>query len=430
MASFPNEAGRQAGPLRSPMMLDDLLSDLLWPKLLRAPVLALSPSRVILAAFSVLIGALVISLAGSLEAALGWGRSEESVARLSRVTGVLLSLPDWASPRGFGAAWVSAALELPGASVRAHPLISTAGALVMVVLWCIGGGAISRSVVCELGGDARCTWTQALGMSLSRAPSSISAMLFPLVLVALLAVLGALGGLVLLRAPGLNLLGSVLYGGFVLVGFLAVTVLVLYAVGHVMLVPAVMADGSDAIDAIQRAYAYVLGRPARYAVYAVLAIVQGLVVVGIAGALVWGATTFTTHTTGRLAGESGRTAIMQAQAAAQGGDQAERLVLHDAAVRQAIAEAQPLPTERDARPSRLRTFAWGARVIELWILVPMLLLSGFIVSYIHSASSVVYLLMRRLSDGQDIAEIWKPREPGEESAGADRTVSEAVGDAD
>lgn len=419
--------------MRSPILLDDLFADLLWPKLLRAPVLALSPGRVLLAAFFVLVAAVVFSILRALEQALGWRGSEEALAHWGTVRAAALSIPNWWTPGASGAAWVQAMLSLPLAAVRAHPLLATAGTAVGLVLWCLAGGALARSCVCELAGNVRCSWPESVGYAAGRWASLLGALLVPMGLVALLALACMLGGLVLLRVPGLNLLGALLFGVVLIASFVAVVVLVLFAVAHNLLIPAVAADGSDAVDAIQRAYAYVLGRPARYVAYMAIAIVQGAVVIGIAVAIIAGVRTFATATTSKWAGDDARTMVAQANAAATGGEEAERTVLRDAAIRQALMEEKTVPTEADAKPERLVVYHWGARIVELWLLLLSLVLAGFVVSYVHAAASIVYLLMRRLNDGQDLAEIWQARavyaEAGD-GGGGGGAVSEAVGDAD
>jgi hypothetical protein len=45
---------------------------------------------------------------------------------------------------------------------------------------------------------------------------------------------------------------------------------------------------------------------------------------------------------------------------------------------------------------------------EIWTLVPFGLLAGFVVSYILCAGTILYLLMRKLADGQEVEEIWMP----------------------
>lgn len=415
-------------------MLDDLLADLLWPKLFRAPVMALNPGRIALAAFFVLIAVVTLSILRAIEQGFGWGSSEESVQRLRWTTTIVFSIPDLESPRTWATAWIDSLMAFPGAAIRAHPLVGTLGSLIVLFLIAISGGALSRSCVCELGGNIRCGWPDAVGFSLSRASSLVGALIGPILFVTILAFLISIGGLVLLRIPGVNLIGSVLFGLALICGFVAVIVILLYALGHVMLLPAVAADGSDAVDAIQRAYSYILGKPGRYVVYSLIAIVQGFIVVGIAVAVLAATVTFTLRASSQWAGEDARTMLTQAQAAATQGSNAEARVLREAAIRQATEMGEPAPTEPNATPDRFITFGWGARVIELWLLLPGLCVAGFVMSYVHAAGSTVYLIMRRLNDGQDFAEIWRPRERGERMApaadAASSQASEAIGDAD
>ena len=49
----------------------------------------------------------------------------------------------------------------------------------------------------------------------------------------------------------------------------------LHLIALPMIVPALSIEGTDAFDAIQRCYAYVIGRPIRYFLYAILLTLVG-----------------------------------------------------------------------------------------------------------------------------------------------------------
>ena len=60
-----------------------------------------------------------------------------------------------------------------------------------------------------------------------------------------------------------------------------------------------------------------------------------------------------------------------------------------------------------------------------WQTVVVCLLAGYVFSYYFSASAFVYMLMRRVCDGQDLDEIWQEGElPG--STVAESEEDEAV----
>ena len=54
-----------------------------------------------------------------------------------------------------------------------------------------------------------------------------------------------------------------------------------------------------------------------------------------------------------------------------------------------------------------RTASW---MIRLWTMVPVYGLLACIVSCAVACKTIVYLSMRRICDGQDMAEIWVPGE--------------------
>ena len=52
----------------------------------------------------------------------------------------------------------------------------------------------------------------------------------------------------------------------------------------------------------------------------------------------------------------------------------------------------------------------AAWFVSFWQTVVVCLVAGYVFSYYFGASTIVYLLMRRACDGQDIAEIWQAGE--------------------
>jgi hypothetical protein len=47
-------------------------------------------------------------------------------------------------------------------------------------------------------------------------------------------------------------------------------------------------------------------------------------------------------------------------------------------------------------------------IINLWLAVPIGVLAAYLLSLVLTVSTMVYLIMRRVVDGQDIGELWVP----------------------
>jgi hypothetical protein len=51
---------------------------------------------------------------------------------------------------------------------------------------------------------------------------------------------------------------------------------------------------------------------------------------------------------------------------------------------------------------------WAASAIAFWQALVLCLVAAYVFSFFFTASTKLYLLMRRAVDGQDIEEIWRP----------------------
>ncbi len=382
--------------LSRPLRLADLTDDLLWPKLLRAAPLALRPARVLVAFFTLLLLALLwrspalftvfggdVFLA-DLSAVFRF--STDSLGRGVQSGSVFETLAS--APAGF----FRGPLEL----VAKHPAWTIVLVVLSVPVVSIGGGTISRMVACEFSQAFMLAWTDALGMALRRRNSLIGAAVAPLLIVGVLLGVLSIGGWALLNWTGLNLLGAAVYPIFLAGGFAAGITLIGYVFGQCLLAPAVVCENTDAIDAMQRAYAYVIASPLRLGVYAAILALQFLAVVGVLGLIVG----VSLHMTAWAS-----TALSGPEAAAMVGG-----------------------VFRGIRPAG-GDVEHGASMISFWVAIPTALLTAFMLSFYFSASTILYILLRRLNDGQDPVEIWTPagaRNTGGREAGAGGEFRESV----
>jgi hypothetical protein len=256
-----------------------------------------------------------------------------------------------------------------------HWFISVYGFLLIYVL-CIGGGAISRMQACWFSRENHMRLSEAIDFSMARWRELLAAVFGPAMLVAALTIVLMLMGLLLLNIPWLNFLGGLLYGVSLLLGFCIAIIAVGYAACFPMIIPAVVVENCSGGEAIQRSFAYLFSKTLHYFGYIfvlIVSLVLGYLVVRLIANLtlditanIVGATTFNNS-------------------------------LHGAGSLQ--LETVPIVG-----------MAWyesGAGfLIALWETIVHDLMIGWVFSGFFSTSTMLYLLMRKASDGQDTRDLW------------------------
>jgi hypothetical protein len=273
-------------------------------------------------------------------------------------------------------------IHMPIALWRDHKAFTILYGLFTLLLIAIGGGAVSRMAACDIAGQHRLRMIEAWQFALLNWPRLVLAPLFPPLLAAVIALVIMLLG-VIMQIPALDIIGGLLYGLALLLGFIVAFLILGYAVSFPLLVPAVACENCDAADAQQRAYAYVLSRPLHvlgYGITGVIGLALGYVLVAFVTA------TVLNFTAGLFGALTGNTAMSIA-----GG-----FGLFDL--------DQRFAPEIHGRWHNA-TAAW---FIGLWQTLMIALVAAYVFAYAFSASTMGYLLMRKACDGQDIEEIWVP----------------------
>lgn len=345
-----------------PVLLADLTAGLVWPRLLRALPLAAHPGRILLAAVPFIwlmaVGSLFDLIAGR---PINWPSPDANLGAFEALA---------ISNQQAEAAGVAKPDIFAQAPSHAWPLFITL-LLLVVPIFLLFHAALARSVACDVAQRLNLSSVNALRFAARKWPSILGAWFGPILFALSLVLLLLLAGLVFLRLPVLNMLGGALYGFFLFLG----GALVLLALGFVLvqslLAPAVVIENTDAIDAAQRAYAYLVCRPGRFILYTVILLAQGVVSVVVAAFLVHVTLEWTAALTGAWAGG-------------------------------------PIL----ARENPTGTSAIAAALAGIWRSAFIALFAGFIISFFASASTLLYLALRRVNDDQDMEDIWlPPREP-------------------
>ncbi|HVU64007.1 MAG TPA: hypothetical protein VHC70_08520, partial [Phycisphaerales bacterium] len=240
------------------------------------------------------------------------------------------------------------------------------------------GGAICRSAACEFAQGVGLEWPRAAGFSLSRWAAMVGALLGPPLIAWVIMLLMALAGAVLFRFPIVGLVGALLWPLMLIGGLVAAIMLAAYLIGWPMLLPSVACEGTDAVDAIQHAYSFVFAKPLRLVVYLAILIVQFAVLGAVVAGVFWLGIEIAQRCGMEWSGARGKEALAW------------------------------LPGHVNAAATEKPEWSLIRYIVRTWTYVPALVPAGFVVSYLWSGSTILYLAMRKVVDGQDMHEIWMP----------------------
>lgn len=353
-----------------------------WTNLLLASRLAMAPSRVGLAFGALLAIGLVAHVPDLWNTGSG---SADTPARMLSECGArgARELVDAALGLRLGdalAALLFLLYETPKLLLTHFPWTTALFAPILALPWTIAGGAISRSAAERLALGHQQKPTRSLAFALSRPGSLLFALLTPILVAALAALPLAALGYLMLRVPGVNLAGGIFFGVLQLLALFLVLALAGFGLAHFLLVPAVACDGVDALDAVQRSYAYVVARPFRAVGYVLLLVGQGVALLVVL-ALVKGATV---QAAGHLA-----TIWLPGDVSYIYRDAATSSMLHD-------TTGTPFGT------------GGTASIIAIWSGIPSLLVAAIMASFYFCGSTLLYLTLRHDCDGQDPRDLWQP----------------------
>ncbi len=366
----------------APLTLADLTEDLLWPKLLRAGQLALRPSRMGIA-LAFIIGLMLLA---ALSDRLDNDKDANALAISTRVvaldaTAAATAGRDGPAGEKPGRQLFNSLVAVPVYVLGHHPWAALIAVPLMALWTALAGGAICRSAACDFALAVSLEWPKAVGFALGRWRSLLLALTLPLLIVWAIVLAMAIAGWALFSLPVVNILGGLLWPLFLFGGVVAAIVMLAFVVGWPLLIPSVACEGTDAVDAVQHAYSFVFARPLRLVLYLAILIVQLAVLAGVIATICW----LGVH-------------VAQQCGLAWSGWRGERILAD-------LPGHAGNPPPLDATGG-IRAAHW---LVWLWTLIPALgIPAAFIVSYICSGATVLYLTMRKLVDGQDVREVWMP----------------------
>mgnify|MGYP001170059725 CR=1 FL=1 len=355
----------------------------IWPRCFEAWRLSLRPASIGLGTLLIVLVLLIAQMPGL------WSSVTQTKARADQIekfdwaateiTSGVLSLAHMRVANG-----LKLALEALLGLLTHDPLSTLLVGIPALALVAVLGGAISRMGAEMFSLRRRMSWTEALGFASKRWASLVGAMLGPLAIIGLLALALAISGL-LAKAEVTRFVLAIGLGVGLLVGLLAVLMLVGYLLAIPLLPAAVVVESTDAVDAAQRAYAYVIDRPVRLIFYSAILLAQGVLLAVLAQWLADFIIGFTHWSMRWFVGDAlGRSSEGVA------------------------TDAQWLLDALTSSGEHIEKRGAAASIAGFWVVLVRILASGVGVSAFFASASVVYLLIRQAADGQHPSDIWTP----------------------
>jgi len=250
--------------------------------------------------------------------------------------------------------------------------------------------------------------------------SYATAPLLPLGLVAVLVLaMIAFGLLHMIPVFGDIVIDGLLWGVMLALGLVMAGVLV-GLITWPLMTATISAEDEESLNAVARAYSYVVQAPWHYIWYTLVALAYGAVVV------------FFVNFMGSMAVYLAEWGVSQNPAIRMAGREPHFLFVYaptsyhwrELLLQGATVEGQPVVEQGQINPATYKRYLWGAwenpaprdsmaiwnhigaGLVALWLGAFFLLILGFGYSYFWSATTIIYLLMRKQVDDAELDEVY------------------------
>ncbi len=273
-----------------------------------------------------------------------------------------------------------------------------------VAIWGFFGGAITRIATVQITRKERIGMSEAIRFTCARWLSFFSAPLIPLLIVAGFTLILMVFGIFHLIGGFGDIFDGVFFPIFIGLG-LCMAIVLIGLVGLPMMHATISTEGSDSFDALSRSYSYVFQSPWNYLWYAVVAILYGMVLVffvGLVGSMSVYLAKWGLSQTPFVNMVNREPSYLFVYAPTSFGWR-ELLLSGTSAVNS--------PQAYEAYLGTLKVYnKIGAGMVAGWLYLFFLLILGFGYSYFWTASTIIYLLMRRKVDDTDMNEVYLEEE--------------------
>jgi hypothetical protein len=284
--------------------------------------------------------------------------------------------------------------------------------------WAVFGGAITRIAAVQVARGEKIGLREAVRFTVKRILSYLMAPLFPLAFVFVILFFMAIFGIIHM----IPVFGDVVWDGLLwwlmLICGLVMAVTLVGLVGWPLMSATISTEGTDSWEAVSRSYSYIYQKPWHYIWYSLVAIAYGAVLVffvGFMGSLTvylakWGVsqTPFITKADREptflyvYAPTSFGWRTLLLEGATVHGEK----VVDNGEINRAAYNDYLGRTDYKGEDKLNWWNKWGAVLVAIWLGIVFLLLLGFGYSYFWSASTIIYLLMRRHVDAAELDEVY------------------------
>ena len=311
-------------------------------------------------------------------------------------------------------------------------VLSVIRALLVLALWALFGGAIVRIAAVEIATDDRIGLGEALRFAGKRYREYILAPILAIVFIGILGLLIYVGMLVsAIPYLGTCFLVFFIFPLVILAGFIITLVFIGLWFGFPLMWPTISAEGSDAFDALSRAYSYLYSRPWRWIWY-------NLVALGYFVAILLFVSAFFRFSVNAMERFSQTPGIRQAFPHVR--RNVEGMLAYAV---EPIDQARMLPLDMlypEAEKARPSVFMGGTNagslltgegevfvpltghqtvakvLMSIWLYVYTALFVAFLFSLAFCLNTIIYFLLRKDVDGTDMTEVFIEEEEEEAPA--------------
>lgn len=263
----------------------------------------------------------------------------------------------------------------------------------LLAIWSLAGGAITRIAALDYARDESVRISDALKFARKKFWSFYWSPLVPIIGVFFFAWCNVVGGLIG-RIP---ILGEIMVAlGFPLAlvsGLFMVCIGIIGALGLCLMFPTISSEGSDAFDAMSRAYSYVISRPKLFLMYCAINALYGLVCLVVVAFAAW--------------------LMVRLSFCTVGAGMGQKFVLVQSYIMQKCSVAclgfcsAPSGGGKAALASLDQwTLKFLAGMLILYIVLIKLAVWSFVSTYLLSAKTIIYFLLRREIDNTAVADVY------------------------
>ncbi len=265
-----------------------------------------------------------------------------------------------------------------------HPIYSVLFFTISFVVLCFTGGAICRCAALEFAQEERLGLFEAIRYASEKFRSYLSAPLIPMcMLIAFSLAVFAMGLAGAVPWVG-DILLSALFGFMLLFGLIIFLMIIGVAAGGLLLYPSIAYEGTTGLDSIGRSFSYVLNRPVWMFYYVFFASVFGTFFYLILRLIIFIVLGFT------------YALLAFGMDTAGAGEKIERIWIR--------------PGFMDILNKSSAAANWSesvaSTVIFIFLLMIVGLLLAYIISYVFSASTIIYALMRKKVDQVEFDQVF------------------------